>query len=144
MNMYYHNFVPGFNLWYVLAPGFIVLMAVLAAKNVYASSVTHYASQYYTNALFKIIAAICSIIISVLITIESGFGLVQLFDNMLTASDSGVWSILFAVLAIPALGYFYYHLLMTVEKIVRQRKVDILNNQPGVLYGDPSLYQYRK
>lgn len=113
MSPYYHEFVPGFNFWYIVAPAFLVVMAlagwcryglVLSERD---GAVRLRIRRYYDGRLLVVLSAAFALIVTVMIFFESCHGLVQWFDNGLGRYESGVWSIVSAGFTLVLIAVLY-------------------------------------
>ncbi|MDO4611339.1 MAG: hypothetical protein Q4B34_00525 [Candidatus Saccharibacteria bacterium] len=101
MSSFYHEFVPGFNTWYVVAPLLLVAAAIVGGvtlRRVNTSFQTGLALGLSIGASVYITDQVCE---------QSFNGILQLFDNCLAAGESGVWSVLFASVAIVFFAFLF-------------------------------------
>ena len=112
---YYHEIVVGFNWWFVLAPLFVVLEAVIgwrsfALRGGEIRRVKHRKLVDYTSAMFAIIVA-------ALILIESADGIVQWLDNRTVAGESPVWNVGMAPFVALFVGLIYWGVLVCIGRL---------------------------
>ncbi|MCL1840105.1 hypothetical protein FWF89_03915 [Candidatus Saccharibacteria bacterium] len=107
MSPYYHAFVPGWNWWYLFAPLSILATVLLAWGIPTLRGGRIRRTRLAINALlFMTIAS--AVGFSVLLFVESSNGIVQVFDNQLVGYESPVWSLIFAGVAVVALGAIHF------------------------------------
>lgn len=125
MNTFYHAFTPGFNVWYVVLPLFIVVSYVIGTRFVQVKRVKHNTYRvYHTTSLHDAtVSAVMAIIVGVLIYVESAAGLIQTFDNLGggdPGDPTGVYSLLFAGMALVVfvglLAFAYFIVLETAKR----------------------------
>ncbi len=130
MSNYYHEFTPGFNWVYIVAPALLVLVAWLGFRfgtrikmvrrlyrNVPEGKVQYNASvadktgtlrmHVVSDSLDKVIGAISGIIVGRLLVSECFAGIVQYFDNGLSSNDSPIWSLFMAIMVIGMVSVVY-------------------------------------
>ncbi len=121
MNAYYHEFLPGFNYWYIGLPVALLLIAFLAYHGV---GLKH--GKIKTSFFGKLGVALMLLSTAAFplaLIFESGAGIVQVFDNRLRANDSPVYSLFFAGLAIAFLAIVYFLIARSIFVSVKDRKV---------------------
>jgi len=128
MNPYFHSFMPGFNLWYLVGPLTIVLTSILAwclptLQNGRVSRTNFTAG----TVLAMVIGS--ALIFTTMLFVESGAGAIQFFDNMLTTSDSPVWSLFLAGFAIVFVGIIHFCANFFLAVFVCKRKITALKIQ---------------
>lgn len=99
MNQYYHEFVLGWNWWMLEAFIMVVFMVFLGIKQYYMTSDLKIRGRY-NEKLFALVATVGAIIFGLMVFFESADGVIQYFDNHLSAGESAVWSLIFAPFAI--------------------------------------------
>ncbi len=116
MSRFYHEFVPGFNTWYVVAPLLLVVAIVAGAyelKKVAKNGPVwkHFSNDFLNGLLMGLSVGVASWV-GYLVWRESATGILQLFHNCLTAGESTFYSTGLACLAlglIPILfGVLFY------------------------------------
>ena len=112
---YYHEITVGFNWWFVLAPLFVVLEAVIgwrsfALRGGEIRRVKHQKLVDYTSAMFAVIVA-------ALVLIESADGIVQWFDNRTVAGESPVWNVGAVPFVALFVGLIYWGVLVGVGRL---------------------------
>lgn len=96
-----------FNWWFVVGPLMLVLVAVISGLRHHRYHCRPLRARY-NDRLPQLVGVIATITFMVLVFSESYNGLIQLCDNTLSTSDSPVWSLVLAGLALicGALGYY--------------------------------------
>lgn len=82
MNIYYHNFSLGFNLWYVIAPLLLCVIGVLGGTRYYLANNLKVKVRY-KDRLFQITAICFAVIVCAMMFAESYDGAIQWVDNVL-------------------------------------------------------------
>jgi hypothetical protein len=103
MNEYYHAFKVGFNWWEVVAVVFAILMLIIGWTTLYVRTD---GKIRRSHRLVLMAPIVFGVILTVLLGVESGKGILQFLDNSLAANDSAVWSLIlwpFALLFAGAL-----------------------------------------
>ena len=124
-NLYYHEFIPGANSIYWLAPVVLLVIALLAL--VWGSYIPREVKTkkmvktkrpkmndhgivkviYRSDTVDLIIAVLVAIKMCLMFDEQCGRGLLQYMDNGLTPGESGVWSALAAFMVTVALTVVY-------------------------------------
>lgn len=130
MNKYFHDFAPGFNWVYIIAPAMLVLVAWLGyrfgarvkmvrrirvdrvrGQMLYGASVADERGSLYINMVSdsfdKIIGTVAGLAACYLLFAECSLGLIQWFDNSLDPNDSAFWSLFMAITGIIFLSSVY-------------------------------------
>ena len=121
MNQFYHEIALTFNWWFVLAPLFVVLEAIIGWKSFALRDgeirrVRHQKLVDYTSAMF-------AVIIFALILIESADGIVQLLDNGTPAGESSLWNVCMAPFVVLFASLFYWGVLVGIGRLFSFAKV---------------------
>ncbi|MDR3298290.1 MAG: hypothetical protein LBT19_02920 [Candidatus Nomurabacteria bacterium] len=126
---YYHEFTPGFNWWYVTGPLFVLISFGIGwiipriRKN---SKGERHVKAIFTEAFGYLVATPLALIWGVMLFAESFDGAVQYMDNtILTSADSGVYSLVFALMAMLAIIVMMW--VIVVVAYCWGRKVKIQN-----------------
>ena len=139
MNKYFHEFTPGFNWVYIIAPAMLVLVAWLGyrfgarvkmvhrvrvdhmrGQMLYGASVADERGNLYINMVSdsfdKIIGTVAGLAVCYMLLTECSLGLIQWFDNSLGPNDSPFWglfmgmaAIVFATMAYATLAAAVFH-----------------------------------
>jgi ABC-type sugar transport system permease subunit len=129
MNEYYHAFKVGFNWWYVAVPLMFVL-AVAFATLLYSPKVRKRDGrlrmrQNYKQITQLFVAVPATVVAIWMMVVESGAGLIQIFDNHLAPNDDGAWSLIAAaiVMAIVTMTLFalYYEAAFNLGREIKCR-----------------------
>lgn len=123
---YYHAFHIGFNWWYIIIPLDFVA-CVLFATLLYSLKVRRdgrlRVRQNYKQLTQLFVAIPFTALGICMMVVESGSGLIQIFDNHLAANDSGAWSLIAAacVMAFVALVLFtlYYEAAFRLGRMIK-------------------------
>ncbi len=130
MNKYFHEFTPGFNWVYIIAPAMLVLVAWLGyrfgarvkmvhrvrvdhmrGQMLYGASVADERGNLYINMVSdsfdKIIGTVAGLAVCYMLLTECSLGLIQWFDNSLGPNDSTFWSLFMAMAGIIFLSSAY-------------------------------------
>lgn len=130
MNKYFHEFTPGFNWVYIIAPAMLVLVAWLGyrfgarvkmvhrvrvdhmrGQMLYGASVADERGNLYINMVSdsfdKIIGTVAGLAVCYMLLTECSLGLIQWFDNSLGPNDSIFWSLFMAMAGIIFLSSVY-------------------------------------
>ena len=130
MNMYFHEFTPGFNWVYIIAPAMLVLVAWLGyrfgarvkmvrrvrvdhmrGQMLYGASVADERGNLYihmvSDSFDKIIGTVAGLATCYMLLTECSLGLIQWFDNSLGPNDSTFWSLFMAMTGIIFLSSVY-------------------------------------
>ena len=117
---FYHNFLPGFNFWYVALPLFIILAAVIGyyKYGLENDRVFH----RYVDRFLKITSGTMAVIFGAMYIVESGIGIIQLSLNAASEEGAIIFPTLILLLLPPVLVYFVLFFLMkTVSEWRRKR-----------------------
>lgn len=131
MNKYYHDFSIGFNWWMVLLVVSVVVMIIVGR------------SQYelrrrdgklrifkmFSSKRYYLIVSLLTVAFTVLFLKESWRGVIQMFDNSLSYTDSPVYSLLLLVVILPFGMGFYAYFLSMVGKFAATMKLDKLREK---------------
>ena len=98
MSNYYHEFVPGFNFWYVFVPMTLIIMYYVGKNNIYIKKGKRY--RRYNDRFYRLMSIVASVMTAILVLTESGDGIVQVFDNCLSYYDDPIWSVIVAASAV--------------------------------------------
>ena len=127
---FFHEFAPGFNWVYVIAPAMLALVAWLGyrfgarvkmvrgvridrmrGQILYGASVADERGNLRINMVSdsfdKIIGTVAGLIVCYLLFAECSLGLIQWFDNSLGPNDSTFWSLFMAMAGIIFLSSVY-------------------------------------
>lgn len=123
MNAYYHAFTPGFNFWYLAAPLFAVIVAIIGARVYYmdGDSKKIYRRRYNGLLCFTL-SIVFAIAIAFMIGSESFRGIVQYFDNGLERFESPVWSLVGAGMTVAMFSILYAGLLILIGRVAAWAK----------------------
>lgn len=126
----FHEFAPGFNWVYVIAPAMLALVAWLGyrfgarvkmvrgvridrmrGQILYGASVADERGNLRINMVSdsfdKIIGTVAGLIVCYLLFAECSLGLIQWFDNSLGPNDSAFWSLFMAITGIIFWSFAY-------------------------------------
>ena len=127
---FFHEFAPGFNWVYVIAPAMLALVAWLGyrfgarvkmvrgvridrmrGQILYGGSVADERGNLRINMVSdsfdKIIGTVAGLIVCYLLFAECSLGLIQWFDNSLGPNDSAFWSLFMAITGIIFWSFAY-------------------------------------
>ena len=127
---FFHEFAPGFNWVYVIAPAMLALVAWLGyrfgarvkmvrgvridrmrGQILYGASVADERGNLRINMVSdsfdKIIGTVAGLIVCYLLFAECSLGLIQWFDNSLGPNDSAFWSLFMAITGIIFWSFAY-------------------------------------
>ena len=127
---FFHEFAPGFNWVYVIAPAMLALAAWLGyrfgarvkmvrgvridrmrGQILYGASVADERGNLRINMVSdsfdKIIGTVAGLIVCYLLFAECSLGLIQWFDNSLGPNDSAFWSLFMAITGIIFWSFAY-------------------------------------
>ena len=127
---FFHEFAPGFNWVYVIAPAMLTLVAWLGyrfgarvkmvrgvridrmrGQILYGASVADERGNLRINMVSdsfdKIIGTVAGLIVCYLLFAECSLGLIQWFDNSLGPNDSAFWSLFMAITGIIFWSFAY-------------------------------------
>ena len=127
---FFHEFAPGFNWVYIIAPAMLVLAAWLGyrfgarVKMVHRVRVDHMRGQILygasvadergnlrinmvSDSFDKIIGTVAGLIVCYMLFAECSLGLIQWFDNSLGPNDSAFWSLFMAITGIIFWSFAY-------------------------------------
>ena len=127
MSRYYHAFKIGFNWWMVFIPAAFVLVGVMGWFSAYLDR--HGRVKSLSNDSLMFLSVLIGLGLPVLLFRESIAGIIQLFDNMLSGSDSAMWSIFFALFALPAIYVSFFLLLKSFSVSMKERRIRVLKRQ---------------
>lgn len=109
MNEFYHSFVAGFNSWYIVAPAMIVAMVLLGMTSFRLDLKTLEMDRTDNERLTKIMSAFMSLLLFVLIIVESGRGIIQWLINHMDNAAYLIFVIPVSLLvAFSAFAYILY------------------------------------
>ncbi|MDO4612339.1 MAG: hypothetical protein Q4B29_02695 [Candidatus Saccharibacteria bacterium] len=121
-NSLYHKFIPGFNLWYVVAPVLIILVALACSKRYYLLEDLRIRSRFNDRCI-KVMATIASVIFGVLFALESRRGILQMCDNSLTDRDNPIYSGIIALMIYVAVVAIYGVATFYIGRYVSKRRL---------------------
>lgn len=127
MSRYYHEFHVGFNWWMVFVPAAFVLVGVMGWFSAYLDR--HGRVKSFSDDSLTFLSVLIGLGLPVLLFRESIAGIIQLFDNMLSGSDSAMWSIFFALFALLAVYVSFCFLLKSFSVSMKERKIRVLKRQ---------------
>lgn len=157
MNKYFHEFAPGFNWVYVIAPAMLVLVAWLGyrfgarvkmvrrvrvdrmrGQMLYGASVADERGNLRINMVSdsfdKIIGTVAGLTVCYLLFTECSLGFIQWFDNSLGSSDSAFWSLFMAMTGIIFLSSVYGVFAAGIFHSFKMRKRLAVKARFGSLY----------
>lgn len=157
MNKYFHEFAPGFNWVYVIAPAMLVLVAWLGyrfgarikmvrrvrvdrmrGQMLYGASVADERGNLRINMVSdsfdKIIGTVAGLAVCYLLFTECSLGFIQWFDNSLGSSDSAFWSLFMAMTGIIFLSSVYGVFATGIFHSFKMRKRLAVKARFGSLY----------
>ena len=115
MNKYYHAFTIGFNWWEIVAPAFMIAVAIWGFNIPWIGFAKgEYVVKEGSETKFKVVPGILGGITTVLFIIESYAGVIQWFDNHMDATTDGAWSVILCVPSMAIVGLFYGLLLLLI------------------------------
>lgn len=117
INSYYHTLtMPSWNWWYLVAPLFLVLAAILGRKYYHVVRTRRGLKirARYNKTSKKLILAILALIVAIMIDNESGHWIVQWLDNGLGPNESAAWSVIIAPFVVVGVGWIYWGALLAV------------------------------
>ena len=130
MNSYYHEFVPGFNWWYIVAPVLILVMAIVGWQRYkgYRKPRSLEIRRGCSDKFLKIVAWIFTAVVTALIFLESADGIVQFFDNIAPASEyeSALGSVFYMSFFLTSFVFIYWGLLVLVGRLAANIKYALL------------------
>lgn len=111
-NEYYHAFAVGFNWWYVALPVFMVWNFLIGTRyyRIYKRRICPKFKKKWRKPFRWLNAGVATIVVIIMAFVESSNGLIQMFDNHLTAYDSPAWSLILAGFAMGAFALLVYGL----------------------------------
>lgn len=131
MSQFYHNFVPGFNFWYITVPATLIAMYFVGKKK-YQMRRTRNGRRIARKAKkvhYQALSVIVALMLTCQVTVESGTGLFQFFCNCLTAEDDPFWAFMLAAMAIATLLVMLYNLAYHASVCGAANKLHQLRNQ---------------
>ncbi|MBQ6594011.1 hypothetical protein IJI00_03060 [Candidatus Saccharibacteria bacterium] len=131
MSQFYHNFVPGFNFWYITIPAMLIAMYFVGKKK-YQMRRTRNGRRIVRTAKkvhYQALSVIVALILTIEIAAESGTGLFQFFCNHLTSEDDPFWAFMLTVVSIAALTLILYGLAYRASLYGAAKKLHQLRNQ---------------
>lgn len=131
MSQFYHNFVPGFNFWYITIPVALIAMYFIGKKK-YQMRRTRNGRRIARKAKkvhYQVLSWIVALLLTCQIVVESGAGLFQFFCNHLTAEDDPFWAFMLTVMATGALMAILYGLAYHASVCGAAKKLHQLRNQ---------------
>lgn len=157
MNPYYHSFVPGFNWVYLWAPLLLAFVAFIGfrlgarikmecrmrvdsvrGEMQYSACVADKCGvlriRVVSDTVDKVIGFISGVIVGILLCTECFNGIIQYFNNTLSASDSPIWSVFMATVAILALAGIYGVIATGIFYAAKKRKVQTVKEKYGMRY----------
>lgn len=126
MNSYYHEVVPNFNYWYIVLPVMTIIMVIIGFKNSYYLKNGEVYTKRFRDRLASRVACLATIIITLMILLESHSGVLQILDNQLSNGDSPLWSLIFFGPAFVFIGVAVYAFLYLVYSVAGWLKLGIL------------------
>lgn len=134
MNMYYHVFRVGFNIWMLYVP-FTLLLAVVIGLSRYKYVLVGEAKAVIRRRITGKMANKCtislSIVLFVLLCAESYFGMVQYFDNIAPRGQSGMYSLMFAILAFVVIAIIHRCMLNIIVNIMSSKRLAYMKKYKG-------------
>lgn len=130
MNQFYHNFVPGFNFWYITIPVMVVMMYFFGMKK-YKMCRTRKGRRIVKvkKVYYQALSVIVALILTIEVAVESGTGLFQFFCNHLTKEDDPFWAFMLTVVSIATLTVILYGLAYRASVYGATKKLHQLRNQ---------------
>lgn len=117
MNEFYHDFVVGFNWWYVMLPLAMFLMVIIGMSRFALNRKTLKIMRKRENRFFlTLMAGALDLMLCALILKESFVGLLQVIANNLGDSDIA-WIPVLAALAILAMVFVCYYALYACGRL---------------------------
>ena len=113
---FYHDFAIGFNLWYILAPLYLVLMVCVGAKRYRFRISDGSIRKRYKDCLLDLAGTLGGMWFAFDFAFESGHGVVQLVDNF-NPTQGPMWSILMLLCAMVGVGFMYGLLCTSLANI---------------------------
>ena len=124
---FYHDFLVGFNWWYITLPLILIYTWKLGRNSIRLSRDKFGERKIVSNlkkGFLKNTIKAFSIALMLQILIESGAGLTQFFINLLSQNDAAVWGDFLMVSSIVVLGVLLYSVLMRAAEFSRDFEVD--------------------
>lgn len=125
MISYYHEVVPNFNYWYIILPVMTIIMVIIGIKSIYKKGGKVYA-KHFRDRLASRVAFLATIIITLMMLLESHSGVLQILDNQLSSSDSPLWSLIFFGPTFFFIGVTVYAFLYLVYSVTGWLKLGFL------------------
>lgn len=118
MNNFYHEFVVGFNFWYVALPLLLFLAAFLGTRRYYLESggIRIKKRGKRLSKIDFITVVLSDMVVTILVVIESSSGVIQFFTNMLAKDDSATWALIVAG-GVLIIGVPYVVFILLAEAI---------------------------
>lgn len=143
MNMYYHVFRIGFNIWMLYLPVSFLVAAVIGFsryKYVLVGEAKAVIKRRIPGKMANRFTILLSIVLFVLLCAESYFGTVQYFDNIAPRGQSGMYSLVLAPIAFVLIAFLYRCILNVVVNITSSKRLAYMREykaeQEAEMYAD--------
>ena len=124
MNAFYHQFSVSFNLWFVVAPLMVLVMALFGfTKYKLDRSSLAILGRDKGNYIMSVMAVAFDVVLHVLILFESAAGLLQAVTNHLGRNDSPIWALILLAVGIVISAFAFYYLFFMVGKMSSRLKL---------------------
>ena len=126
MNMYYHVFNVGFNIWMLYIPFTLILAVIIGLsryKYVLVGEVKAVIRRRIPGKMVNKFTILLSMILFILLCAESYFGMVQYFDNIAPRDQSGIYSLVLAPIAFVLIAFLYRCILNIVVNITSSKRL---------------------
>ncbi len=107
LNSYYHSFSIGFNWYYIVAPVLALLIGVIGYHG-HLFDRKRRKHMYFKQWVIPAVSIVFTIIVMLLVAMESSHGIVQVFDNSLGEFESPGTSPVKAFLIFFIAGFLYW------------------------------------
>ena len=124
-NPFYHAFTPGFNWWYVVAILGIIVVALVGWNKYYIYAEHAYRKDLfrrYNNKFIGLVSTFFTIVVMIMVCIESADGIVQFLNNGLEVNESPAWSVIVAPFVLIGVAGLYWTVLEYVGLWMAKRK----------------------
>ena len=126
MNMYYHSFKVGVNIWMLYLPLTMLVAAIIGFsryKFVLVGEVKAVIRRRITGKMANMCTISLSAVLFVLLCVESYCGMVQYFDNIAPRGQSGMYSLGLAFVAFIVLSILHRCVLNIIINVVSSRRL---------------------